>query len=431
LTPSGSSLVILITISVFISFFCALGKYALAYLSPAKFEGMLESKRAKQKFTNFWNRNSQVVLSLTIISTLFNIILLCSLILLFSTRDKNIKIEDLSWAIFIGFCIILLICKMIPEILAKLKPETIMLWTWSVSNVLYWISFWIVEPIYRLIRPLEKLFQSTPIVASAEAIEKEILSVVQEGQKEGVLQETETDMITAIIELKASEVQGVMTPRTDMFCIALDTPIEKTIAMAVEEGHSRIPIYKESRDDIVGILYIKDLLQYWDSNKRNELDIQKLIRQPYFVPETKRIGSLLMEFQKQKIHMAVVVDEYGGTAGIVTIEDIIEEIVGEILDEYDIENYTPLRFIQDNVVEIDARLHVDELNETLQIDLPADEGYETVGGFLFSYIGHIPKNNEIFRYKNIEFTVLEVSPRRIDRLKVTKLETPKRVEENS
>jgi len=125
--------------------------------------------------------------------------------------------------------------------------------------------------------------------------------------------------------------------------------------------------------------------------------------------------------------MAVVVDEYGGTAGIVTIEDIIEEIVGEIQDEYDGESYTPFRFIQENIVEVDARFHVDELNEILDVEIPSDEGYETIGGFLFSFIGHIPKKAETFYWENIEFTVLEVSPRRIDRLKVTKLDTKQNV----
>ena len=234
-------------------------------------------------------------------------------------------------------------------------------------------------------------------------------------------------MIEAIIELKDSEVQEVMTPRTDIFCLALDSPIETLIGQIVNEGHSRIPIYKENKDDIIGILYIKDLLQYWEQDTRNDLKLEKLIRHPYFVPETKRIGSLLMEFQKQKIHMAVVVDEYGGTAGIVTIEDIIEEIVGEIQDEYDGESYTPFRFIQENIVEVDARFHVDELNEILDVEIPSDEGYETIGGFLFSFIGHIPKKAETFYWENIEFTVLEVSPRRIDRLKVTKLDTKQNV----
>jgi len=426
LEPSGSSLIITATISIFFSIICSLGKYALAYISPAKFEGMLETKRARDRFTKYWERREKIMLALSIVSTFANFLLIVTLILFFA-KDGHVTQESLLFAASIALSIIILLCKGIPEVLAKIKPESILLGIWNFTNIIYWLLCWLAEPIYRIISPLEKFFQPAPIVASAEAIEKEILSVVQEGQKEGVLQETEKEMIEAIIELKDSEVQEVMTPRTDIFCLALDSPIETLIGQIVNEGHSRIPIYKENKDDIIGILYIKDLLQYWEQDTRNDLKLEKLIRHPYFVPETKRIGSLLMEFQKQKIHMAVVVDEYGGTAGIVTIEDIIEEIVGEIQDEYDGESYTPFRFIQENIVEVDARFHVDELNEILDVEIPSDEGYETIGGFLFSFIGHIPKKAETFYWENIEFTVLEVSPRRIDRLKVTKLDTKQNV----
>jgi len=276
-----------------------LGKYALAYISPAKFEGMLETKRARDRFTKYWERREKIMLALSIVSTFANFLLIVTLILFFA-KDGHVTQESLLFAASIALSIIILLCKGIPEVLAKIKPESILLGIWNFTNIIYWLLCWLAEPIYRIISPLEKFFQPAPIVASAEAIEKEILSVVQEGQKEGVLQETEKEMIEAIIELKDSEVQEVMTPRTDIFCLALDSPIETLIGQIVNEGHSRIPIYKENKDDIIGILYIKDLLQYWEQDTRNDLKLEKLIRHPYFVPETKRIGSLLMEFQKQK-----------------------------------------------------------------------------------------------------------------------------------
>ncbi|NUM34615.1 MAG: HlyC/CorC family transporter [Candidatus Brocadiae bacterium] len=417
---SGTSLTIIAIVSFFCSVFCSLAKSAHVHLSHVKFEQMLETEKVRRRFARYIKRGTQVLVALIILTTIANLAFVISVIFFFS-QQGSIKNQDILYALIVSFIPLLVFAKAVPETLARLHAERVMLWVWRLSDFIYWLFCWLVYPLYRLTQMFEKFFKHDPVQASAATIEKEILSVVNEGEKEGLLQEEEKDMITAIIELKDSEVREVMVPRIDMFSIPLEMPINKALAIAVQKGHSRVPVHKENRDDIVGILYIKDLLKYWDDEKRSELTLDKVMRQPYFVPESKQIGNLLKEFQKDKMHMAIAIDEYGGTSGIITVEDILEEIVGEIHDEYDKESQDPMiHKIQENIIEADGRIHVEEINEALEVQIPLDDSYDTIGGFLFTLIGHIPTKGEVYTYKNIQFTILQVSARKLERVKVEK-----------
>jgi putative hemolysin len=249
----------------------------------------------------------------------------------------------------------------------------------------------------------------------ADQIEREILDVVSEGEKSGAVHEQDADMIESVIELRDTQVGGIMTPRTDIVALPETATLIEAKELIIREGHSRIPIYGESIDDIKGVLYAKDLLSF-DENERFEPT--EIMRKVPFVPETKLVPDLLHELREKQVHLAVVLDEYGGTAGLVTIEDIIEEIVGEIVDEYETPEPTSVRRIDPTTVEIDARVHIDELNDELHIELPEDDNYETVGGFLFSELGKIPAPGEEFRYHNVRFHVLDAEERKINRLRV-------------
>ena len=298
--PSGMSLTILAVTFLGCSFLCSLLKTALIHLSPAKFEGMLETKNAKRRLERFLPKINRVIMAATILDTMANIAFFV-VILLFFSGQRSIKTDHITYALLITAAPLLVLAKCIPESIARIQPEHIMLWLFPIAVIIYWLLFWLVWPLDRLAKMFKKIVHPPPVAASAEAIEKEILHVVIEGQREGLLQETEKDMITAIMELKDSEVKEVMTPRTDMISISLQDHISKAINLATEKGHSRIPVYRENRDDIVGILYVKDLLKKWDDESRHELHIEKLMRKPYYVPETKHIGSLLLRFSETKI----------------------------------------------------------------------------------------------------------------------------------
>lgn len=258
-----------------------------------------------------------------------------------------------------------------------------------------------------------------------EEAREDILDAVSEGERDGAIDDEEREMIENIIEVRDSAVSQVMTPRTSVFGLPLETTLEDAIAAVVEQGHSRIPVYEDTIDNIRGILYAKDLLAHWASRNGSGAlaTAESLMRPALFIPETKNTSDLLAELRTSKVHMAIVVDEYGGTAGIVTIEDIIEEIIGEIEDEYDQDDSTakPALVIleEDHAAEVAALVHIDELNDKLHIELPESEGYDTVGGFLFHRMGRIPERGESCEFENVKFEILDADERRIHSVRVT------------
>lgn len=230
--------------------------------------------------------------------------------------------------------------------------------------------------------------------------------------------EKEQELVDSILEFSDRIVREVMVPRIDMDSIELCDDIRSIVAQVKKAGHSRIPVYRKIIDDIVGVLYAKDLLGVPLDEEIGKVKVEDIIREAYFVPEFKRIDELLAEFQANRIHMAVVVDEYGGTAGIVTMEDIVEEVFGEIRDEFDSE--TPMvRSLGNGSYRVDARLPIDDLNDLLKTDFEEEENYESVGGLVYNHLGHIPEEGESHEVDNWTFTVEKVSGQRILFVKVS------------
>ena len=225
----------------------------------------------------------------------------------------------------------------------------------------------------------------------------------------------EKDMIRGVVKLSETTVKEVMVPRIDVVLLSLNTPTEELLNTVANCGHSRVPVYKDTIDDVVGVLYAKDLLRFL-IQRDGDVELEKLIRKPYFVPESKKIDSLLREFKKRKVHIAIVVDEYGGTSGIVCLEDIIEEIVGDIQDEFDNETEEIIE-IGDNVYVCDARMNLEDLNSKLGINLP-EEDFDTLGGFVFNLFGKIPVKFEKVGYNNLDFIVHDMEGHKISTVKI-------------
>jgi CBS domain containing-hemolysin-like protein len=209
-----------------------------------------------------------------------------------------------------------------------------------------------------------------------------------------------------------------------MDMVQATAPWDELISQAIESGHTRIPVYDKTRDDIVGILYVKDLLpELATGDADSRTPIRELLRKPLFVPETKAVDDLLQMFQQLRTHIAVVLDEYGGVSGLVTIEDVLEEIVGEIDDEYDPESVQEIERIDQDTVEALGRAHIDEINEALSLELPEDGDYDTIGGLVFSELGRIPQTGEAVVWQDkVRISVLEATRRRIDRVRIERLE---------
>jgi putative hemolysin len=254
-----------------------------------------------------------------------------------------------------------------------------------------------------------------------EVTEEEIRMMIDVGEENGVLNETEKEMIDGIFEFDNTLAKEIMTPRTNVFSININTPIEELIDVVLEEQYSRIPVYEEETDNIIGILFMKDIFTVLRISETENIDIRELLRPVHFVPETKNIDILFRELQKSKNHMAILIDEYGGFSGIVTIEDLIEEVMGNIFDEYD-EDYESSEYIQkiDSTTYIaNGMVSIDEINETLDVELPS-EHYDTIGGLVIDLLGSIPKENEenIVEYENIIFKVEKVNEKRIELVKI-------------
>ena len=228
------------------------------------------------------------------------------------------------------------------------------------------------------------------------------------------LNEEKEDMIRGVVDLSDTAVKEVMIPRIDVDFIPLDMETEELLERVAESGHSRFPVYDESIDNVVGILYVKDLINSFA--KKEPIDLEKIIRKPFFVPESKRIDSLLREFKRRHVHIAVAVDEYGGISGIVCMEDIIEEIVGDIQDEFDNEG-EDIASIGEGLWLCDARVDMDDLAEYLHTELPSDE-FETLGGFVFDLFGKIPVRYEKVRWKNFDFIVQDMDGHKINTVKI-------------
>jgi CBS domain containing-hemolysin-like protein len=269
-----------------------------------------------------------------------------------------------------------------------------------------------------LTRKIAGLF-GTDVARQAQISTQELKLIVERGGEQGILEAEEEQMISAVIELGDRRVHEVMVPRTDMTAVPVTASMDEVIDTIVREGHSRIPVYKETIDEIVGILLAKDLLPFLKGEDQKP-NLRKLLRPPLFVPESMSIDDLLHKLQGRRVHLAIVLDEYGGTAGMVTIEDLIEEIVGEIQDEYDEEEPLTVR-LSDDRARLDGRASVDDLGELFDVELAGledSEEYDTVGGLIYHRIGGVPRPGDQVRLEDqrLTLTVESTDGRRVGKV---------------
>lgn len=257
-----------------------------------------------------------------------------------------------------------------------------------------------------------------------ESLSEEIRSIFNDGERAGVLEEEAKEMIERIITLGEVLAGEIMKPRTEMVTMAESLDWDDMMEFVTHCGHSRIPVYRTSRDDIIGILYAKDLLPELAKRRQGGTPTPwpKLLRKPLFVPETKPVDDLLEEFQRTHNHMAIVLDEYGGVAGLVTLEDILEEIVGEIVDEFDTDEVVGIQMLNGQVAEVLGNVRVEELNRKLRVTLPEGPDFDTVAGLVMAQLGRVPEPKESLEIDNVRFTVLDATPRRVKRLRLEVLE---------
>ena len=316
--------------------------------------------------------------------------------------------------------LVLFLCRLIPRAWAIRDPDKAAL---MLARPVRWLAL-VLYPLTRLFRAitdsLVRVTEGEEVPKDATAIEAELQLFIDAGEEEGYIEEDEREMIASILEFAATLVREIMVPRIDVVALQVGTSIDQALDRIVETGHSRIPVYEGTIDNIVGILNAKDLLVHLRDDGGSRPELREMLRPAHFVPETSKVDELLQELQQERIHMAIVVDEYGGIAGLVTIEDAVEEIVGEIEDEYDtLEPFCEM--ISDNEAVVSARMDLDDVNKMMNIELPTRET-DTLGGLIYSMLGAVPKVGDKLVIDGVKITVLSLLGRRIKKVRVIKEE---------
>jgi putative hemolysin len=416
------------------SLFFSVTAVALRIFSQVKlqeaFKAAIKKENSRDLTERLMEKEEDLVLTCSLYRLIFNMCILLALVALFTHRGEpaygGSYALDYFLASVIAFGIYSVFSLAIPHAWAKYAGEKILSRTYRILVLFTFITSPILY-IFKLydgfVRRLAGIAETTPEEEHEEK-QEEFLTGLEQHRTEGALDEEEQEMIENVLELSNSTADEIMTPRTDIVAVELNSDLQKVLATITTAGHTRVPVYEENIDNIVGLIYAKDLLAEIGKNPA-DFKLKEKLRKAYFVPETKSLRALLHEFQNQKLHIAVVLDEYGGTAGIVTLEDILEELVGEIADEYEQTPAEPVKKIDQNTIEADARTYIDDLNDEFELNLPEDEDYETVGGFVFSRLGYIPKTNESFDYENLKFTIASAEARKIKRIRIQKIENEK------
>ncbi|MCL7452437.1 MAG: hemolysin family protein [Anaerolineae bacterium] len=317
--------------------------------------------------------------------------------------------------VLITALVMLILGELVPETIGVQYSERIALWVARPLAVLATVAIPIVRLMVWISNGISRLFGVEARSDLAFVTEEEIKVLVDAGEEEGFIQEEEKEMIYSIFELGDTLVREVMVPRIDVVALEVATPMLDSLDTIMEAGHSRIPVFAETIDNIMGVLYAKDLLPYLREG-RTDIPLKSILREAYFIPETKKASDLLPDLQQRRVHMAVVVDEYGGMAGIVTIEDILEEIVGEIQDEYDTEEPF-VQFIDEDEYVFDARVDLDDLNRLMDVTLPTEDS-DTLGGFIYTALGKVPVVGDMVAFGEMELQVESVTGRRIKKVRV-------------
>jgi len=366
----------------------------------------------------------ELILACSLYRLIFNMCILLLLVTIFATlRRANLTVSVYLLAFVIAMAIFSVFSLAIPHAWAKYAGEKILSRTYKLLMLFVIVvspALYIFKLYDGFVRRLAGVVETTPQEQQEEK-QEEFLNGLEQHRTEGVLDKEEQEMIENVLELSNSTADEIMTPRTDIVAIEVNSDLQKILETITTAGHTRVPVYEDNIDNIIGLVYAKDLLTEIGKTGA-DFKLRDKMRDAYFVPETKPLRTLLHEFQNQKLHIAVVLDEYGGTAGIVTLEDILEELVGEITDEYEEIPPEPIKQIDQNTFEADARTYVDDLNDQFELNLPEDEDYDTIGGFVFSHLGYIPKSGESFDYENLKFTIAAAEARRIKRIRIQKTE---------
>ncbi len=417
---------VLIFVLLLSSAFFSGSEVALFSLDKKNLEANLDKTSILYRYlTNLINFPRRLLVTILIGNTLVNVaVSIVAVALAMDISNQfNISLDiALTFQIVVITILILLFGELLPKVIASKDPYR---FAKIIAIPLHYCSI-IIYPVSETLTEIIKLSSSKLYFDKSKSAltKEELVDLANIGKEKGTLEDDEHSLISSLVAFTGLSVSEVMTPRVDIQAVSVNDDYEKIIKVITQSGHSRIPIYKDNLDEIVGIIFAKDLLIYVkDPSLIKSFNLHTLIKKPLFIPETKLISELLKEFQEKKVHLAIVVDEYGGTAGLISLEDIIEEVVGDIWDEFDkAENH--ILEINDNQFVALGKTKLNEINETLNAKiLIEDDDYDTLGGFILSRAGSIPKVDFSVTDYGLRFIVKEIQNKRIKKVLIQKLNT--------
>lgn len=420
---TGHQLEIGIGVSLMIAFVLSWISLAARDFSRKKLDDLCRLRNHPDRFGEILKHYEQVVCVVDLLSAT-NIVLLLGLTFTALNQWQPTEGTFAGWTAylieigFIGF-IFLLFTLILPWTLSRVAGESMIERCWPLLKA----GLSIGRPYLAFLAKVDQIFHrltgvDEPIEGDTTMISEEILTVVDEGQREGLIEREARTMIHRVIEMREVDASNIMTPRTEIVSIPIESSLEEARKLLIEEGHSRVPVIGENTDDIRGILYAKDLLKTINGKATAKIALKDVIRDPLYVPETTGVDALLQTMKSERVQMAIVLDEYGGVSGLVTMEDVLEEIVGEIDDEYDEIEEAGVQIINEHSIQVEGRMHLDELNELVSYNLPEDGDYDTIAGFVVSQLGHIPDPGEVISWKQYRISVLEADKRKILKVQV-------------
>ena len=425
---------ILLFVLILLSGVFSSAETSLTAISTFKLRKLVSEKRRNVVYLEkLFEKPGRMLTTILVGNNIVNILISIIGTILFLDILSSYGITNIAFATTIITAMLTIVLLIFGEI----SPKTMALknserFALALSRPIYYLSvlLWPVIVILNLFSKLIiKITGGQGLERGALVSEEEIKLLINIGRKEGVLEEDEEKMLNSIIEFGDIIAKEIMTPRTDIIAAEINCTPRKIVKTIRSHGHSRIPVYSDKIDNMVGFVYAKDLLSVPDDKQDSISYFKNLVRGPFCVPETKKIDELLSEMRHLKKHVAIVIDEYGGTSGLISIEDIIEEIVGDIRDEYD-ESEEPITKISESEYIISGVVHIADINEKLDLDLPEEEDYDSVAGFIVDRLGAMPAKGDIVEFQNLTFAVADVKKRRIIKIKlVIKKESEEQVDD--
>jgi CBS domain containing-hemolysin-like protein len=414
-------------IAAVVGCFAATAARALREFSRRELEDLAQRGRKPEWFADILHNHDRVALGVDmLVAFLFALAVACGSLWCWEELDLKSRPAaewQLGLTIFALGLILIVAMVWLPWSIARIAAAKYLYYTWPLWKFVGQLCRPLIRTAETVDTALQKIAGRTVLQANEDTIEEEIRTIVSEGHREGLLEEDQREMIEGVIELDDAEVSQIMTPRTEMYMVHVTRPWEAIVEDIIDAGHTRVPAYEKNRDDIAGILYSKDLLpELAKDPDEPRRPIRELLRKPLFVAETQSVKDLLELFQKSRTHIAIVLDEFSGVAGLVTIEDVLEEIVGEIADEYDPEIEEQIVRIDGDTCEALGRAHVDKINAAMGFDLSESDDFDTIGGFVFAEFGRVPAAGESIVWNDtVRVTVLEATRRRVNRVRLARV----------